>query len=293
MATFSDLDPRVLRQGLVTADRSRLKPGMTTPLYAGGTPTAANQVKPSWLHINGINLKPGLVDSQGNLKTSLLQPQQKIENLASANWLGGQSEATTLFDRSGNVNHLQLNKPLRNDDGGSQFLNAQFDWASAVQDVSPVFYPADNTTPFTFGGQFKWNFLNASYTQTMGMWSTSGDMRGWTLGNNAADRKLNFRTSRDGNSGGSIVQINSAADMVDGWNNCLCRFDGSQIHLYLNGVHEPSLAQTGVRRNYTTYPLTIARVWNNPPQNITVRNMSYWDFSLTDEQVDQWAEELP
>jgi hypothetical protein len=65
----SDLDPQRLKPGLKTG--SRLKPNLVRPSYTGGTPTAADQVKPTLLDKAG-NLKPGLA-SDGNLKASLLQ----------------------------------------------------------------------------------------------------------------------------------------------------------------------------------------------------------------------------
>lgn len=63
----SELDPQRLKPGLKSG--SRLKPNLVRPSYAGGTPTAASQVKPSLLDKAG-NIKPGLA-SGGQLKPSL------------------------------------------------------------------------------------------------------------------------------------------------------------------------------------------------------------------------------
>jgi hypothetical protein len=68
---YSDLIPANLKPGLLTQDGLNLKPGLTTSLYSGGTPTAANQVKSSLLNADGT-LKPGLTTADGSaLKPSL------------------------------------------------------------------------------------------------------------------------------------------------------------------------------------------------------------------------------
>lgn len=68
MPDYTDLDPSQLKPGLV--DGPNLKPGLVTPLYTGGTPTAPNQIKPNLRYPNG-QLKPGLVDGLA-LKCNLL-----------------------------------------------------------------------------------------------------------------------------------------------------------------------------------------------------------------------------
>ncbi len=70
MADYSDLIPANLKPGLTTPDGQDLKPSLVTPLYTGGTPTAADQFKPS-LRDAGGNLKPGLVMGDGTLKPSV------------------------------------------------------------------------------------------------------------------------------------------------------------------------------------------------------------------------------
>jgi hypothetical protein len=67
MPDHRDLNPDRLKPGL--AKGGRLKPGLVTPAYTGGTPGAAGQIKPSLRDRNG-NLKPGLVNGN-ELKPSL------------------------------------------------------------------------------------------------------------------------------------------------------------------------------------------------------------------------------
>lgn len=69
MPDYRDLDPTKLKPGLV--EGGKLKPSLTTDLYTGGTPSAANQVKRSIVDASG-NLRAGLVHN-GKLKPSLLK----------------------------------------------------------------------------------------------------------------------------------------------------------------------------------------------------------------------------
>jgi hypothetical protein len=62
------LDPSTLKHGLITG--SNLKPSLTSPTYSGGTPSSADDLKPSLTDSEG-NLKPSLVNADGNLKASL------------------------------------------------------------------------------------------------------------------------------------------------------------------------------------------------------------------------------
>jgi len=62
------LDPATLKHGLIIG--SNLKPSLTSPTYAGGTPSSADDLKPSLTDSEG-NLKPSLVNADGNLKASL------------------------------------------------------------------------------------------------------------------------------------------------------------------------------------------------------------------------------
>jgi hypothetical protein len=68
MPDHSGLNPQRLKPGLKSGG-DRLKPGLVTRSYSGGTPSSASQVKPSLLDREG-DLKPGLV-SGGKLKPSL------------------------------------------------------------------------------------------------------------------------------------------------------------------------------------------------------------------------------
>lgn len=70
MPNYSDLDPAKLKPGL-TDGNGNLKPSLTTPLYTGGKPTNANQVKRSIVDAAG-NLRAGLVHD-GKIKRSLLR----------------------------------------------------------------------------------------------------------------------------------------------------------------------------------------------------------------------------
>jgi hypothetical protein len=68
VADYSDLDPAALRASL--SDGTRLKKSITTDLYTGGTPSAANQVKPSIMYADGT-LKESVTYADGTLKTVL------------------------------------------------------------------------------------------------------------------------------------------------------------------------------------------------------------------------------
>ena len=68
MADYSDLDPTALRRSV--SDGTRLKKSITTDLYTGGTPTAANQVKRSIMYADGT-LKESIANASG-LKPSWL-----------------------------------------------------------------------------------------------------------------------------------------------------------------------------------------------------------------------------
>lgn len=56
---YSDLNPEVLRRGLVDGN-GNLKPGLVTPEYTGGTPSAAGEIKASLRNADGT-LKAGLI----------------------------------------------------------------------------------------------------------------------------------------------------------------------------------------------------------------------------------------
>ena len=71
MATFADHDPSKLKPSWVDKNGD-LKPSLVTNLYVGGTPTAANQVKPSLIYPDG-RLREGIANELG-LKRSLLKP---------------------------------------------------------------------------------------------------------------------------------------------------------------------------------------------------------------------------
>lgn len=73
MADFSNFNPAHLRKGLVDAAGTALKPGLTTSSYSGsGTPTAANELKPSIVNADGT-FKPTMLRADGSLKPSLLK----------------------------------------------------------------------------------------------------------------------------------------------------------------------------------------------------------------------------
>ena len=69
MADYSDLDPTALRASL--SDGTNLKKSITTALYTSGTPSAANQVKPSIMYADGT-LKESITYADGTLKPSWL-----------------------------------------------------------------------------------------------------------------------------------------------------------------------------------------------------------------------------
>lgn len=69
MTDYSDLDPAILKPGLTTPDGANLKPSLVTSDYTGGTPSAANQIKPSLRNADG-SLKAGLL-TDGALAASL------------------------------------------------------------------------------------------------------------------------------------------------------------------------------------------------------------------------------
>ena len=62
LASVASLAPSLLKPGLTTPDRSNLKPSLTSSTYTGGTPGESSEVKPS------------LVDKEGNLKAGLTTP---------------------------------------------------------------------------------------------------------------------------------------------------------------------------------------------------------------------------
>ena len=68
MSDFSDLIPANLKPSV--SDGVNLKPSITTSNYTGGTPTAANQVKPSIMYSDG-RLKESVANELG-IKPSLL-----------------------------------------------------------------------------------------------------------------------------------------------------------------------------------------------------------------------------
>lgn len=88
MPDYSDLNPANLKPGLTTPDGLELKPGLVTSAYAGGTPTASNQIKASLRNADG-SLKPGLISGSA-LKASLLNaagpavPSMLLDNLSPA-----------------------------------------------------------------------------------------------------------------------------------------------------------------------------------------------------------------
>ena len=88
MPDYSSLNPAVLKPGLTTPDGADLKPGLVTSAYTGGTPTAANQIKPSLRNADG-SLKAGLV-SGGALKPSLRTRASSFafDNLSLAPFVG-------------------------------------------------------------------------------------------------------------------------------------------------------------------------------------------------------------
>ena len=69
-SNVSLLDPSLLKPGLV--DGANLKPSLVTTSYAGGTPSAASELKPGLVGADG-NLKPSLVNADGSLKSGLLR----------------------------------------------------------------------------------------------------------------------------------------------------------------------------------------------------------------------------
>ena len=68
MADYSDLVPADLKPSL--SDGTNLKPSITTDSYAGGTPTAAGEVKRSVVYADGT-VKPSMTAADGTLKPSV------------------------------------------------------------------------------------------------------------------------------------------------------------------------------------------------------------------------------
>jgi hypothetical protein len=105
MPDHSGLNPQRLKPGLKSGDR--LKPGLVTPSYSGGTPTSAAQVKPSLLDRAG-NLKPGLV-SGGKLKPSLGSGSTiRGEVTASSLSVTDGDEVTYTFENTSIEGHVQV-----------------------------------------------------------------------------------------------------------------------------------------------------------------------------------------
>ena len=90
MPDYSDLIPANLKPGLTTPDGANLKPGLVTPAYTGGTPSAADQIKPSLRNADGSlkaglvlgsELKPSLVGSGGDVLPAIELLASRVEGL--------------------------------------------------------------------------------------------------------------------------------------------------------------------------------------------------------------------
>lgn len=79
MADYSDLVPAYLRPSV--SDGTRLKPSITTSNYSGGTPSAANEVKPSLMYADGT-LKESVADAVGLKASWLLAGSPRPPNTA-------------------------------------------------------------------------------------------------------------------------------------------------------------------------------------------------------------------
>lgn len=81
MADYTDLDPTLLRASV--SDGTNLKPSLTTSSYAGGTPAAAADLKPSIAYADGT-LKESIADADGVKANWLLVGSARPPAVASA-----------------------------------------------------------------------------------------------------------------------------------------------------------------------------------------------------------------
>lgn len=99
---YRDLNPSILKPGLTTPDGLDLKPSLVTTAYSGGTPSAANQIKPSLRNADG-SLKSSIANAN-LLKPSMRSvriphPESFYVNFASQKSLAALAGPTPVFGR--------------------------------------------------------------------------------------------------------------------------------------------------------------------------------------------------
>jgi len=124
MADYSDLVPAYLRPSV--SDGTRLKPSITTSNYSGGTPSAADEVKPSLMYADGT-LKESVADAVGLKASWLLAGSPRPPNTApvasSVAFTGTQTVGETLTrtysysDADGDSEGSSTTQWYRADDG--------------------------------------------------------------------------------------------------------------------------------------------------------------------------------
>ena len=124
MADYSDLVPAYLRPSV--SDGTRLKPSITTSNYSGGTPSAADEVKPSLMYADGT-LKESVADAVGLKASWLLAGSPRPPNTApvasSVAFTGTEQVGETLTrtysysDADGDAEGVSTTQWYRADDG--------------------------------------------------------------------------------------------------------------------------------------------------------------------------------
>jgi hypothetical protein len=129
VADYSDLDPTALRASL--SDGTRLKKSITTDLYTSGTPTAANQVKPSIMYPSGT-LKESVANAAGLKPSWLIAGAVAVNNDFITEW--------SITD-NGTAAQRTITLPTT----GTGYLDTTIDWGDGTVETGL----ADADLPFT------------------------------------------------------------------------------------------------------------------------------------------------
>lgn len=132
------------------------------------------------------------------------------------------------------------------------------------------------------------------FNPVCGIWdaTTGTDLRGWSIGRGAtvSSNLWLFRVSSDGTLGNSTT-VQGPAVAFNTTYNVICRYDGSNVKISVNGSESSASHSTGILRD-TSIPFYVAR--SIPPNgiaqraNVRVYNLSIWNRALSDSERDEW-----
>jgi hypothetical protein len=240
MPDHRDLNPDRLKPGLVKG--GRLKPGLVTPAYTGGTPGAAGQIKPSLRDRNG-NLKPGLV--QGNV----LKPS--LRNLNSAIWTPDSIDDANLLQNLGE--QLIYAESLV---GGLPVLASSIGTLAPARGQRCVNF--DGSNDFADGGTSILNALGgantSAFTVCMWIYPTSASNNGIINFGGFAGNQGSFSILLAGNlyvRTNGTTRIDQGGFTLNTWMHIAVAYSNSTLRLFFNGVQvataavEASLDLTG------------------------------------------------